>query len=27
LALALHLLGIVADPGRIQHETGKSAAL
>ncbi len=27
LALALHLLGIVAEPGRIQHEMGKSAAL
>jgi ATP-binding cassette, subfamily B, bacterial HlyB/CyaB len=27
LALALHLLGIVADPGRIQHEAGKSTAL
>jgi ATP-binding cassette, subfamily B, bacterial HlyB/CyaB len=27
LALALRLLGIVADPGRIQHETGKSASL
>jgi subfamily B ATP-binding cassette protein HlyB/CyaB len=27
LALALHLLGIIADPGSIQHEMGKSAAL
>jgi subfamily B ATP-binding cassette protein HlyB/CyaB len=27
LALALHLLGIVADPARIQHEIGKSAPL
>ena len=27
LALAMHLLGIVADPGRIQHETGTSAPL
>jgi len=27
LALALHLLGIVADPARIQHETGKADAL
>ncbi|MBV9562669.1 MAG: type I secretion system permease/ATPase [Bradyrhizobium sp.] len=27
LALALHLLGVVADPGRIQHEAGKSGAL
>jgi ATP-binding cassette, subfamily B, bacterial HlyB/CyaB len=27
LALALHLLGIVADPARIQHETGKSEPL
>jgi subfamily B ATP-binding cassette protein HlyB/CyaB len=27
LALALHLLGIVADPGRIQHEAGKSTTL
>jgi ATP-binding cassette, subfamily B, bacterial HlyB/CyaB len=27
LALALHLLGIVADPSRIQHESGKSEAL
>jgi subfamily B ATP-binding cassette protein HlyB/CyaB len=27
LALALHLLGIVADPGRIQHETGKTEPL
>jgi ATP-binding cassette, subfamily B, bacterial HlyB/CyaB len=25
LALALHLLGIVADPGKIQHDAGKSA--
>jgi ATP-binding cassette, subfamily B, bacterial HlyB/CyaB len=27
LALALHLLGIVADPGKIQHEAGKSEPL
>ncbi|BAM90835.1 toxin secretion ABC transporter [Bradyrhizobium oligotrophicum S58] len=27
LALSLHLLGIVADPGRIQHEAGRSDAL
>ncbi len=27
LALALHLLGVVADPARIQHEAGRSAAL
>jgi len=27
LALALHLLGIVADPARIQHEAGKPGAL
>jgi subfamily B ATP-binding cassette protein HlyB/CyaB len=27
LALALHLLGIVADPGKIQHDAGKSGAL
>jgi len=27
LALALHLLGVVADPARIQHDTGKAAAL
>jgi ATP-binding cassette, subfamily B, bacterial HlyB/CyaB len=27
LALALHLLGIVADPGKIQHDAGKSNAL
>src|SRR5437763_15494999 len=27
LALALHLMGIVADPGRIQHDTGKSEPL
>jgi len=27
LALALHLLGIVADPARIQHETGRSEPL
>jgi subfamily B ATP-binding cassette protein HlyB/CyaB len=27
LALALRLLGIVADPGRIQHDMGKSAPL
>jgi subfamily B ATP-binding cassette protein HlyB/CyaB len=27
LALALQLLGVVADPGRIQHETGKSDTL
>jgi subfamily B ATP-binding cassette protein HlyB/CyaB len=27
LALALHLLGIVADPARIQHETGKPEPL
>jgi ATP-binding cassette, subfamily B, bacterial HlyB/CyaB len=27
LALALHLLGVIADPGKIQHETGKSGPL
>jgi subfamily B ATP-binding cassette protein HlyB/CyaB len=27
LALALHLIGIVADPGQIQHDAGKSASL
>ncbi|MGJ4947563.1 type I secretion system permease/ATPase [Bradyrhizobium sp. HKCCYLS20291] len=27
LGLSLHLLGIVADPGRIQHEAGRSDAL
>ncbi len=27
LALALHLMGIVAPPGRIQHDSGKSEAL
>ena len=27
LALALHLMGIVAEPGKIQHDTGKSDAL
>ena len=27
LALSLHLLGIVAEPGRIQHETGKTDRL
>ena len=27
LALALHLMGIVAAPGRIQHDSGKSEAL
>ena len=27
LALALHLLGVVADPARIQEEAGKSGAL
>jgi ATP-binding cassette, subfamily B, bacterial HlyB/CyaB len=27
LALALHLLGIVADPGKIQHEAGRTGAL
>lgn len=27
LALALHLLGVVADPGKIQHEAGKTGPL
>ena len=27
LALALHLMGIVSDPGRIQHDSGKSDPL
>src|SRR5579871_11283 len=27
LAFALHLLGIVAEPGRIEHDAGKSSAL